>query len=100
MTLALPSIMTDRKDSAESALSCSAVVTRAFEYLDGELPSAQLASLEEHVTRCPSCRRHLERERTFLRTLRAGMAGDPCPELVRERIREAMLKRREAQLPK
>ena len=89
--------MTDQKDSTESALSCSAVVARAFEYLEGELPPAELASLEEHVTRCPSCKRHLERERTFLRTLRAGMAGEPCPELVRERIREAMLKRREAQ---
>ena len=87
--------MNDRKSSVKD-IACPAVAALAFEYLDGEMPEPQRASVDSHRERCPACREHLERERSFLASLRTCMEGEKCPEVVRERIREAMRKRREA----
>lgn len=89
--------MTDRTQPSEITVSCSAVNAAAFEYLDGEITSDQRATLDAHMSRCTPCRDFVERERTFLRSLRAGMCGERCPEVVRDRIREAMRQRRQSQ---
>ena len=88
--------MTERRDSSGNDISCSAVASLAFEFLDGEMPPQQQVAVQGHMGRCPPCRQHLERERSFLDTLRASLAGERCPDVVRERIREAMRQRREA----
>ena len=89
--------MADVMDSPEGAISCAGVNALAFEYLDRELPAARQDAVEQHVGRCPPCREYLERERTFLRSLRTCMEGEKCPDVVRERVREAMRLRRESQ---
>lgn len=89
--------MTDRTEPSENTISCSAVNAAAFEYLDGEMNPAQRATLDAHMGRCTPCRDFLERERSFLRSLRAGMCGERCPDVVRDRIREAMRQRRQSQ---
>ena len=89
--------MTDRTQPTENHIDCSAVNAAAFEYLDGEMPPDQCATLDAHMGRCPPCRDFVERERSFLRTLRAKMAGERCPDVVRDRIREAMRQRRHLQ---
>lgn len=87
--------MTERNDRADK-IPCTSVLTLAYEYLDAETTPEQAAQVEAHLGRCPPCRDHVERERTFLRSLRAGLAGEKCPEVVRERIREAMQARRQS----
>lgn len=87
--------MNDRKSSVND-MSCPAVAALAFEYLDGEMPDAQRSAVDAHVGRCQPCRDQLDRERSFLTSLRSCMEGEKCPEVVRERIREAMRRRREA----
>lgn len=86
--------MTERSDHGERRLPCTSVLTLVYEYLDGEISPEQAAQVEAHTGRCPGCRDHVERERAFLRSLRAGLAGERCPAVVRERIREAMQARR------
>lgn len=88
--------MTERSDHGEPALPCTSVVTLAYEYLDGEIAPGQAAQVEAHIGKCRGCREHVERERTFLRSLRARLAGERCPEVVRERIRDAMRARRQS----
>jgi mycothiol system anti-sigma-R factor len=87
--------MNDRKSSVND-IACPAVAELAFEYLDGEMPASRRTAIDAHVGRCQACREHMERERSFLTSLRSCMEGEKCPDVVRERIREAMQKRREA----
>ena len=89
--------MSERYEGGQNDITCSAVASLAFEYIDGEMHSEQRARMEDHVHRCPPCRNHLERERGFLKSLRSKLAGERCPDVVRDRIREAMRQRREAQ---
>jgi mycothiol system anti-sigma-R factor len=88
--------MTERTDHGETRLPCTSVLTLAYEYLDGETSPEQAAQVESHIGRCPECREHVERERAFLRSLRAGLAAEKCPAVVRDRIREAMRARRQS----
>ena len=88
--------MTEHGNHGESGLPCEAVLTLAYEYLDGEIRAEQGRDLEAHLSRCEGCREHIERERSFLRSLRGRLAGERCPEVVRERISEAMRARRES----
>lgn len=88
--------MTERNDSGDIGLPCASVLTLAYEYLDGEIRAEQGRELETHLSRCEGCREHVERERVFLRSLRAKLAGERCPEVVRERISEAMRSRRQS----
>lgn len=88
--------MTERADHGDIRLPCTSVLTLAYEYLDGEISPPQKAGLESHLERCGGCRDHVERERAFLRALRASLAGERCPDVVRERIRDAMRARRQS----
>ena len=88
--------MSDVPQPGDNRLSCEAIGALAFEYLDGEMPAEELSRLDAHLQRCPSCREYVERERGFLRTLKAGMAGERCPDVVRQRVREAMRARGES----
>lgn len=88
--------MTDPKSSV-GEISCPEVSALAFEYLDGEMPPHRRGVVTAHMARCQRCREHIERERSFLKGLRSCMAGEKCPDVVRERIREEMRKRSEAQ---
>jgi mycothiol system anti-sigma-R factor len=88
--------MTEHSDHGQPALPCASVLTLAYEYLDGEVAPDQKLKVEGHLARCPGCREHIERERSFRRSLRAGLAGERCPEVVRERISEAMRSRRQS----
>ena len=88
--------MTERNDHADMRIPCTSVVTLAYEYLDAEIAPEKAAQVEAHLGRCPPCRDYVERERSFLRSLRAGLAGEKCPNIVRERIRDAMQARRQS----
>lgn len=66
-------------------MACRAVSPRLFQYLDGELPEEQRASLEQHVVVCADCQHDLELERAFREIYVLPLRPDPAPEAVRER---------------
>lgn len=86
--------MTERSEHGETGIPCASVLTLAYEYLDGEIAPDTGLQLEVHLSCCQACRDHIDRERAFLRSLRASLAGERCPDVVRERISEAMRARR------
>lgn len=47
-------------------------------YVDGELPVEVMAAIEEHLERCPDCRRALEDQR-MVRSLLRAMPAPPLP---------------------
>jgi anti-sigma factor RsiW len=54
---------------------------RISDYLDGELPAAQAASLERHLARCAGCRRVLADFRLIAELARAQPAPPSRPDL-------------------
>ncbi|MDD2709709.1 MAG: anti-sigma factor [Verrucomicrobiae bacterium] len=56
-------------------MKCSQCQDLLFEYLDGTLPSASQASVQEHLRECSSCRTVFEREKQFSGSL-PGLLGE------------------------
>jgi len=58
-------------------MNCTDFVTRSSDYFDGSLDAGEVAAMEDHLQRCPTCRRYktvYERGASLLRQL-------PDPEL-------------------
>ncbi len=80
-------------------MNCREFVEFLMEYLDGELPEAQVATFREHMADCPSCETYLD---TYRETVRLGhdVCGDPdgpVPEDVPETLVSAILAARRKQ---
>jgi anti-sigma factor (TIGR02949 family) len=74
-----------------AGLSCSQVLERLSDYLDGELAAEDRARLEEHLRGCDGCARFGGEFRATVRALRAhlGRAGR-LPAGFQERLRRAL----------
>ncbi|MFL5264469.1 MAG: anti-sigma factor family protein [Anaeromyxobacteraceae bacterium] len=71
-------------------LSCSEVLERLSDYLDGDLPAAERGKVEEHLRGCEGCTRFGGEFRATVTALRARLVGVAAPPQVRERLREAL----------
>ena len=63
-------------------MTCRDLVDSVTDYLDGMLPSAQHAQLEQHLVLCLGCRHHLSQVHGTLRVLHALPVEDLRPEAV------------------
>lgn len=62
-------------------MHCEHLDNRLDDYVDGELPPAERAAVDEHVADCASCRRILEREQALRAALHDyGNAVEPLPD--------------------
>lgn len=70
---------------------CRHVITRLWEYLDGELPAEEAEPIRAHLAECARCNPQYQFEFAFLGALvRAHAAQDvPRPEFV-DRLRGAL----------
>lgn len=75
-------------ESSESVemLSCSEVLERLFEYLDGELEATTASQVREHLEKCRRCYPRLEFERAFMEALNRARAGEEPPRDLRNRV--------------
>ena len=72
-------------------LSCEQVKERLSEYLDGELPAADRAAVEEHLRGCDACARFGGEFRATVRALREHLLRPTkLPVAVQERVRAAL----------
>jgi anti-sigma factor RsiW len=72
-------------------LSCSQVLERLSDYVDGELSADARAQVEAHLRGCDRCERFGGEFRATVRGLRAHLAGAPTvPARVRESLRRAL----------
>ncbi len=74
-------------------MNCREFVEFLMEYLDGELPQAQVTIFRAHMDDCPGCETYLD---TYRETVRLGreVCGDPegpVPEDVPEALVSAIL---------
>lgn len=68
------------------ATDCSEVLQRVYEYLDGELTSADLMKIRQHLTECGPCLSEYGLEEALKALLRRSCAFEPAPEELRARI--------------
>ena len=60
---------------------CSKVVDLLVDYLEGRLPPRMRAELDQHLTACESCVRHVRTYRSTVSLLRSLRDEDLPPEL-------------------
>ena len=72
---------------------CSAVRQVVYEFLDEELPPADVARVADHLERCPPCSGFYTFERTYLLVLRRKTTIESAPAELRARIRAALASR-------
>ncbi len=65
---------------------CKVARSKLFQYVDGELPEDQAATLEVHLTACPDCRRLTEIERSFRERYVEPLRPARTPERVRDQV--------------
>lgn len=76
-------------------LSCSEVLDRLSDYLDGDLPAPERAQVEEHLRGCDGCARFGGELRATVSALRTHLLGAiAAPPGVQERLREALRRER------
>jgi anti-sigma factor (TIGR02949 family) len=83
--------MTIENEKVIAGLSCTGVLERLSDYLDGELPADERARVETHLRGCDGCARFGGEFRATVRMLRAHLAGPAeVPAEVKERLRRAL----------
>jgi len=65
---------------------CSDVLDHINEYMDGEVSSADLASVREHLMACPPCLHQYEVQVALSALVRRCCQQDRAPEALRLRI--------------
>lgn len=78
--------MTDHPSESE----CHRAMRRLFDFLDGELSTADDAAIRAHLDGCRSCFAHAEFERAVLGALRTQRDGTALPESTRARVIAAL----------
>jgi anti-sigma factor (TIGR02949 family) len=83
--------MTDRNEKVVAGLSCSDVLARLSDYVDGELAEAERARVEEHLRGCDGCARFGGEFSATVRALRAHLARPQAvPRALADRLRRAL----------
>lgn len=80
----------------DNAMNCSSFTERIPDYVDDALPDEQMAAMREHVGRCPSCTRALERHKLLGEALRESLKH----EAQSISIRPSMVARLQSELEK
>ncbi len=69
---------------------CESIDTLSMAYLDDELAAEERRELELHLTECPSCRVHVDGERSDHELLARALAAPAAPDLLRSRVARAL----------
>jgi anti-sigma factor (TIGR02949 family) len=83
--------MTIENEKVIAGLSCSDVLARLSDYVDGELPADERARVEEHLRGCDGCARFGGAFGATVRALREHLSTPrDLPDELRDRIRRAL----------
>lgn len=83
--------MTIEREKVIAGLSCSDVLARLSDYVDGDLDAADRARVEAHLAGCDGCARFGGEFSATIGALHAHVAGATrVPEHLRERLRRAL----------
>lgn len=80
-----------REEKVVAGLSCSEVLARLSDYLDGDLGEPARRQVEDHLRGCDGCTRFGGEFRTTVTALRVHLGGPGgLPDAVRQRLRRAL----------
>jgi mycothiol system anti-sigma-R factor len=65
---------------------CSEVLTRVYEYLDGELDTRAVDKIQQHLEECGPCLSEFDLDIALKALVRRSCGGDCAPEELRLRI--------------
>jgi anti-sigma factor RsiW len=83
--------VTIENEKVVGGLSCSEVLERLSDYVDGELAAEERARVEAHLRGCDACARFGGEFRSTVRALKAHLArGGELPPQVREALHRAL----------
>lgn len=71
-------------------IDCDGVLTRLYEYIDGELDDETIKNVRAHLDKCKRCYPRYNFESAFVRFLEAH-GKTPVPDALRRRVFEAIL---------
>jgi len=71
-------------------IDCHEVMTRLWEYLDGELPPAEHEALREHIGMCARCNPQYRFQLTFLSLVAGAHEHQPAKPEFASRLRSAL----------
>ena len=77
-------------DPVPDALTCEDCLAVLYEFLDGEVDSAERPRVQAHVDRCAECFQHLKFEQRFLEQLRSAAAHGVPSDSLRGRLLEVL----------
>jgi anti-sigma factor (TIGR02949 family) len=77
--------------SGPNTVDCEQALELLLEFIDGELPEARRASVEQHLQTCRSCFSRMEFESRLKRRL-SSLAPAEAPAGLRDRIRDLIKK--------
>jgi mycothiol system anti-sigma-R factor len=84
--------MTDSHASDDAVpLTCTEVLERIYEFLDGELTPQVEERIHTHLVGCKRCYPEFEHERVFLRFLEKRAQIEKAPPSLRKRIFRALV---------
>lgn len=73
-------------DDDLSTMSCTEVLERIYEYLDGELTTEVEQRIHDHLAFCRRCYPHFRHEEVFLRFIARRAQLEEAPPALRRRI--------------
>lgn len=76
---------------SDPGFDCRAAVDRLYDYLDGELSSADADRVRAHLETCAHCFQFFDFEAAFLRFLEARREAAGAPPELRRRILDRLL---------
>jgi len=80
----------DGSRSGERELTCEESLARVYEYLDGELDTAEHEAVRRHLEKCRKCYPHFDFERLFLDYVHELGAGEESRPGLADRVREML----------
>lgn len=71
-------------------LTCQEALEWMYEFMDGELPDADSAKVDQHFQLCRACYPHLKLEENFRTRLQAAVGEGGVPDDVRSRVMDLL----------
>ncbi len=77
-----------------SALTCQQALDLLMDFLKRELSPEAAGAVQRHLDKCNPCERHARLEARFVVVIGQRLGREPCPDQLRERIRDALAEER------
>ncbi|HEX8715662.1 MAG TPA: mycothiol system anti-sigma-R factor [Gemmatimonadaceae bacterium] len=85
--------------SSRQDLKCAEVLTRIYEFLDGELTERVEQDIRDHLAICRNCYPHFRHEEVFLQFLARRAQIEKAPPALRRRIMKMLVDAEAARFP-